>query len=181
MEALHSRRTYDYRIQEAICETGDRDLFPELNIPNSTIRSWLHRGVSDVVTSKLVGSDHSELLAENRKLENGRHLAFPDITASARRRKVAISRIYGSSSAMPFAMPSRRATSTSVSSATTSPWTSTPWQARCPAWGRRTASPACWKFAPWSQRRPRCSPTPDRRQPPRRHRRYPQPEAPQGR
>ena len=31
MANLHSRRTYDYRIQEAICETGDRDLFPELN------------------------------------------------------------------------------------------------------------------------------------------------------
>ena len=25
MEAPHSRRTYDYRIQEAICESGDRD------------------------------------------------------------------------------------------------------------------------------------------------------------
>ena len=37
MEALHSRRTYDYRIQEAICESGDRDLFPELNIPRLTI------------------------------------------------------------------------------------------------------------------------------------------------
>jgi hypothetical protein len=33
-----------YRIQEAICETGDRDLFPELNIPRSTIRSWIRRG-----------------------------------------------------------------------------------------------------------------------------------------
>jgi hypothetical protein len=29
---------YDYRIQEAICEFGDRILFPELNIPPSTIR-----------------------------------------------------------------------------------------------------------------------------------------------
>jgi hypothetical protein len=42
--------TYDYRIQEAICETGDRDLFPELNIPRSTIRSWIHRGTTDVVS-----------------------------------------------------------------------------------------------------------------------------------
>ncbi len=44
MTDLHSRRTYDYRIQEAICESGDRDLFPELNIPRSTIQGWIHRG-----------------------------------------------------------------------------------------------------------------------------------------
>ncbi|MAG30537.1 MAG: hypothetical protein CL908_06535 [Deltaproteobacteria bacterium] len=50
MEAIDSRRTYDYRIQEAICETGDRDLFPELNFPRSTIRSLTHRGVPDVIT-----------------------------------------------------------------------------------------------------------------------------------
>ena len=37
MEAVHSRRTNDYRIQEAICESGDPDprrrslLLPELN------------------------------------------------------------------------------------------------------------------------------------------------------
>ncbi|MES0385949.1 MAG: hypothetical protein ABUJ98_15370, partial [Hyphomicrobium sp.] len=37
-------------IREMICETGDPDLFPELKIPRSTIRSWLHRGVPDVVT-----------------------------------------------------------------------------------------------------------------------------------
>jgi putative transposase len=49
MEALHSRRTYDYRIQEANCESGERDLFPELKIPRSTIRSWIHRGTTDVV------------------------------------------------------------------------------------------------------------------------------------
>jgi hypothetical protein len=53
MEALHSRRTYDYRIQEAICESGDRELFPEPNIPRSTIRNWIHRGARDVVTGDL--------------------------------------------------------------------------------------------------------------------------------
>jgi hypothetical protein len=33
-----------------IWETGDPDLFPELKIPRSTIRSWLHRGIPDVIT-----------------------------------------------------------------------------------------------------------------------------------
>jgi transposase InsO family protein len=64
MEALHSRRTYDYRIQEAICETGDRDLFPELNIPRSTIRSWIHRGAPEVISFDLAARDHAELAAE---------------------------------------------------------------------------------------------------------------------
>ena len=68
MEALHSRRNYDYRIQEAICETGDRDLFPELNIPHSTIRSWIHRGATDVVTCDFASHAHGELVAEIERL-----------------------------------------------------------------------------------------------------------------
>ena len=68
MEALHSRRTYDYQIQEAICESGDRELFPELNIPRSTIRSWIHRGPPDVVTGDLAVHDYVELAAEIERL-----------------------------------------------------------------------------------------------------------------
>lgn len=68
MEACHSRRTYDYRIQEAICESGDRELFPELNIPRSTIRSWIHRGTTDVVSCDLADDDRGELVAEIEKL-----------------------------------------------------------------------------------------------------------------
>jgi hypothetical protein len=33
MQTFQARQSYDYRIREAICETGDRDLFPELKIP----------------------------------------------------------------------------------------------------------------------------------------------------
>jgi hypothetical protein len=68
MDALHSRRTYDYRIQEAICESGDRDLFPELNIPRSTIRSWIHRGMPDVVAGDLASHDYAEMAAEIERL-----------------------------------------------------------------------------------------------------------------
>ena len=64
MQISHSRRPYDYRIQEAICESGDRDLFPELEIPRSTIRSWIYRGVPDVVTCDLAVRDRADLLAE---------------------------------------------------------------------------------------------------------------------
>jgi hypothetical protein len=68
MDALRSRRTYDYRIQEAICESGDRDLFPELNIPRSTIRSWIHRGVPEVISCDLATHDRAELSAEIERL-----------------------------------------------------------------------------------------------------------------
>jgi hypothetical protein len=70
MEALYSRRTYDHRIQEAICESGDRDLFPELNIPRSTIRSWMHRGTTDVVSCDSVDNERTELVAEIEKLRS---------------------------------------------------------------------------------------------------------------
>jgi hypothetical protein len=74
MEALHSRRTYDYRIQEAICESGDRDtrrlrlLLPELKIPRSTIRSWIHRGTTDVVSCDFAGGEPAESIAEIERL-----------------------------------------------------------------------------------------------------------------
>jgi hypothetical protein len=68
MEALHSRRTYDYRIQEAICETGDRDLFPELNIPRSTIRSWIRLGPPDVIAGDLAAHDYAQMAAEIGRL-----------------------------------------------------------------------------------------------------------------
>jgi putative transposase len=69
MQSSHSRRTYDYRIQEAICESGDRDLFPELGIPRSTIRSWIHRGAPDVVTSDVVVRDRADQLVEIRQYQ----------------------------------------------------------------------------------------------------------------
>jgi len=64
-------QSYDHRIREAMCESRDPDLFPELDIPNSTIRSWLHRGVSDVNTSELVYFDS---LARTRCAENRKSL-----------------------------------------------------------------------------------------------------------
>ena len=70
MTTSHPRRSYDYRIREAICETGDRDLFPELTIPRSTIRGWVHRGVPDVVTCDLATGDRSDLVVEIRELRH---------------------------------------------------------------------------------------------------------------
>jgi hypothetical protein len=64
MQTSLARRVYDHRIQEAICASGDRGLFPELQIPQSTIRNWIHRGIPDVVTCETVDFDRAELVAE---------------------------------------------------------------------------------------------------------------------
>ncbi len=68
MQTTQSRRTYDHRIREAILESGDRNLYAELEIPQSTIRSWVHRGLPDVVTSELVACDRAALISEIRAL-----------------------------------------------------------------------------------------------------------------
>ena len=70
MQTSQPRRSYDHRIQEAICESGDRDLFPELNIPRSTIRSWIHRGLPDVVTCDPTARDRADLVAEIHQLHH---------------------------------------------------------------------------------------------------------------
>ena len=70
MTILHTRRTYDHQIREMIWETGNPDLFPELKIPRSTIRSWLHRGIPDVVMCDLLSAEKAELLAEMQELRH---------------------------------------------------------------------------------------------------------------
>ena len=70
MTTLRTRRTYDHRIREMICETGDPDLFPELKIPRSTIRNWFRRGIPDVVTCDLLSVEKTELLAEMQELRH---------------------------------------------------------------------------------------------------------------
>ena len=67
MEAHHTRLTYDHRIREAIFASGDRELLPNLEIPRSTIRSWVHRGVPDVVSCDSVVRNRADLIAEIRQ------------------------------------------------------------------------------------------------------------------
>ena len=43
------RRTWDPRIRAQSVTTGNVDLFPELDIPPSTIATWLRRGTPDVI------------------------------------------------------------------------------------------------------------------------------------
>ncbi|MFC1611426.1 transposase [Myxococcota bacterium] len=62
------RRSYDHRIKEIVCETGNPRLFPHLRIPRSTAQSWLSRGCRTVVSLD-ERQDIAALLAENEKLK----------------------------------------------------------------------------------------------------------------
>ena len=62
------RQSYDHRIKEIVCETGNPRLFSHLRIPRSTAQSWISRGCRSVISLE----DHrnfAELLDENEKLK----------------------------------------------------------------------------------------------------------------
>ena len=44
------RRVYDHCIKEQIVRSRNPNLFPELRIPSSTARSWIQRGLGEVVS-----------------------------------------------------------------------------------------------------------------------------------
>ena len=93
MQTAQSRRNYDHRIREAILESGDRELFPELEIPKSTIRSWVHRGLPDVVTSELVTCDRAEFISEIQALRQRAALLAGVVGLLAARLRISGSRI----------------------------------------------------------------------------------------
>ena len=53
LDHVSRRRAYDPRVRELVCATGNPDMFPELNIPKSTLRGWLSR----VVVEGIFGSN----------------------------------------------------------------------------------------------------------------------------
>ena len=63
-------RVYDWRLKKAIVDSGNPDLFPELQIPKSTAKGWIKNGISDVVTLPALDLSTSELVAENELLKN---------------------------------------------------------------------------------------------------------------
>jgi len=64
-----ARKRYDHRIRHAIVKTGNADLFPRLDIPDSTRRSWIKRGLTTVVTLDERDTEIVELHARMAKLE----------------------------------------------------------------------------------------------------------------
>jgi len=74
------RRIHDHRIKEQIVRSRGPNLFPELHIPPSTARSWIRRGLEEVVWLHL-GNASEDILRDRiatpamsqSKLENFRN------------------------------------------------------------------------------------------------------------
>ncbi len=67
-QVLRSRRSYDHRIREIVCQTGNPRIFQHLHIPRSTTASWLSRGCRSVVSLDW-HHDIASVLDENEKLK----------------------------------------------------------------------------------------------------------------
>ena len=80
-QLLRSGRSYDHRIREIVCQTGNSRIFHRLRIPRSTTASWLSRGCRSVVSLDW-HHDIASVLDENEKIERR-----PDITLGSEPRK----------------------------------------------------------------------------------------------
>ena len=67
-QLLRSRRSYDHRIREIVCQTRNPRIFQHLRIPRSTIASWLSRGRRSVVSLNW-HHDIASVLDENERLK----------------------------------------------------------------------------------------------------------------
>ena len=63
-------RNYDHRLKRAIWKAGDPDLFPHPEIPPSTAKGWIRKGVPAVVTADEFDQDTEVLVIENQRLQN---------------------------------------------------------------------------------------------------------------
>ena len=63
-----SRRSYDHRIRQIVCETGNPRIFRHLRIPRSTTASWLSRERPSVVSLDW-SHDIASVLDENERLK----------------------------------------------------------------------------------------------------------------
>jgi len=63
MASRTARNVYDPRVRELIRATGNPDLFPELDIPRSTIWGWLRGDFKPAVGAEAVSQTEIELHA----------------------------------------------------------------------------------------------------------------------
>ena len=63
-------RCYDHRIKEIVIKYQNPYLFPKLDIPLSTAKSWITKGIADIVTLPELNLQKTELVVENQKLRS---------------------------------------------------------------------------------------------------------------
>ena len=73
-----ARRSYDHRIRAAVVATGNPYLFPKLNIPKATARTWIRRGSRKVVAAANDNPDDGATLpAEIAELRTKAEMYLP--------------------------------------------------------------------------------------------------------
>ena len=65
-------RAYLPRLKQAIIESGNPGLFPQLTIPRSTTSGWIRNGVSEVVTIKEAEFIDQKSRAKKKNIPPGR-------------------------------------------------------------------------------------------------------------
>jgi len=60
-----SRRAYDHRLRNMVCEEGTSHLLAPDVVPRATAASWRRRGPRAVVTLDVVAQDETAVLATN--------------------------------------------------------------------------------------------------------------------
>jgi hypothetical protein len=65
------RRTYDHRLRELAYHAGDPGIAQQLGVPRSTARSWIGRGMPDVVSLEVADKDAAGGSLPRRALGSG--------------------------------------------------------------------------------------------------------------
>ena len=60
---------YDHWPRNATVETGNPNLFPELSIPQSTVRDWIRKGKTNEITASEFECTQTQLAGKVRELE----------------------------------------------------------------------------------------------------------------
>jgi hypothetical protein len=59
--SMPDRNAYDHRLRELVSRTRDLDLAERLGVPRPTARSWLRRGLREVVSADVLDDDAGQL------------------------------------------------------------------------------------------------------------------------
>ena len=69
MKVVSTYQSYDHRLKEIIIENKNPKLFPDINIPRTTIQGWMSKGIKNVV-SPFEDKEVKTKLAKYQELEN---------------------------------------------------------------------------------------------------------------
>ncbi|NLH51010.1 MAG: DDE-type integrase/transposase/recombinase [Myxococcales bacterium] len=73
MENYCGHQSYDYRLKALVAHSGNPALFSDLEIPRTTLSTWVNQGVRSVVSHEVLDLDNLDLQKRLVELENENH------------------------------------------------------------------------------------------------------------